>query len=304
MMTTEREHVMETRQLGNTDMQVGVLGFGGSEIHDERASYEAVERLLNSALDDGLNVIDTAECYGLSEEFIGRAVGHRRQEYYLFTKCGHASGLAFPDWHPGLLEQSIERSLRRLRTEYLDLLQLHSCTEDVLRREEVITVLQQARQAGKVRYLGYSGDNQSALLAVQSGMFDTLQTSMNILDQTALDLTLPLTRTYQMGVIAKRPLANVVWKYGTTPPSWDYHSAYWQRLHQLAYPFLQHDPEQVVGIALRFTLSVPGVHTAIVGTSRPGRWQEDQQFLADGPLPQEQFEAIRAHWKTWMEHVE
>jgi aryl-alcohol dehydrogenase-like predicted oxidoreductase len=292
---------MEIRQLGNTDMQVGVLGFGGSEIHDEQASYEAIDRLLNTALDDGLNVIDTAECYGLSEEFIGRAVGHRRQEYYLFTKCGHAAGFDLPDWHPRLLELSIERSLRRLRTDHVDLIQLHSCSEDVLRREEVIRVLQQARQAGKVRYIGYSGDNQSALYAVQSHLFDTLQTSINIIDQTAIDLTLPLTRKYQMGVIAKRPIANAVWKYGKTPPSWDFHYTYWEKLNQLAYPFLQHDLEHAVGIALRFTLSVPGVHTAILGTSRPGRWQENKKFLADGPLPQEQFEAIRAHWKKFRE---
>src|SRR6266498_4356456 len=125
------------------------------------------ERLLNTALDDGLNVIDTAECYGLSEEFIGRTVSHRRHEYYLFTKCGHAAGLEFPDWHPRLLEKSIERSLRRLRTDYLDLIQLHSCSQDVLRRGDVISVLQHARQAGKVRYLGYSGDNQNALSALQ-----------------------------------------------------------------------------------------------------------------------------------------
>ena len=262
-----------------------------------------IEHLLNSALDDGLNVIDTAECYGLSEEFIGRAVGDRRQEYYLFTKCGHAAGLDFPDWHPQLLERSIERSLQRLHTDYIDLIQLHSCSEEILRRGEVISALQHAREAGKLRYIGYSGDNRDALYAVQCKAFDTLQTSINIVDQTALELTLPLTREYHMGVIAKRPIANAVWRYGSTPPAWDFHYAYWEKLNRLAYPFLQQHQEEAVGIALRFTLTVPGVHTAILGTSHPGRWQQNKQFLADGPLPQEQFEEIHAHWKKVMENV-
>src|SRR3982074_3327268 len=117
---------MEKRQLGKTDMQVSVLGFGGAEIGFEGATAETVARLLNSALDAGLNVIDTAECYEGSEELIGQAVGHRRKDFYLFTKCGHPRGIGSEDWSSSSLLESIERSLRRLRTDCLDLIQLHS----------------------------------------------------------------------------------------------------------------------------------------------------------------------------------
>src|SRR5881275_145818 len=109
---------MEKRALGKTGLEVTVLGFGGAEIGFERAEPGSVAQLLNGALDAGLNVIDTAECYVDSEEMIGRAVGHRRSEYYLFTKCGHAAGFDLPDWDTRLLEQSIDRSLTRLRTDY------------------------------------------------------------------------------------------------------------------------------------------------------------------------------------------
>ena len=91
---------MEKRQFGKTDMQVSVLGFGGAEIGFERASVEDVGRLLTSALDAGLNVIDTAECYLASEELIGEAVSGRRDEYYLFTKCGHPEKPGVGDWRP------------------------------------------------------------------------------------------------------------------------------------------------------------------------------------------------------------
>ena len=287
---------MEKRNLGNTEMNVSVLGFGGSEIGYGHASSETVERLLGSALDAGLNVIDTAECYLASEELIGQAISHRRKDFYLFTKCGHAAGLDSPDWSPALLEQSINRSLQRLRTDYLDLVQLHSCSEEVLGNGEVMEVLERARKQGKTRYIGYSGDGADARYAVESGAFDTLQTSINIADQQAIDLTLPLAQERQIGIIAKRPIANAVWKHKTKPDD-PYVKAYWERLKKLDYEFLRGDVSHAVSIALRFTLNIEGVHTAIVGTAQPGRWQQNADLLGAGLLPEEQFEGIRARWR-------
>ena len=120
---------MEKRRLGNTDMNVSILGFGGSEIGYQRIALLAAKKLLNEALDAGLNVIDTAECYITSEELIGAAIGKRRKDYYLFTKGGHESGWSYPDWRSESLLRSIQRSLKRLKTDHVDLVQLHSCAE-------------------------------------------------------------------------------------------------------------------------------------------------------------------------------
>jgi aryl-alcohol dehydrogenase-like predicted oxidoreductase len=277
-------------------MVASVLGFGGSEIGYEAVSERTVGRLLGSALDAGLNVIDTAECYEDSEGLIGRAVGSRRGEFYLFTKCGHAGGWSRPDWRPASILAGLERSLGRLGTDRVDLVQLHSCSLAELRRGDVIGALERAREQGKTRYIGYSGDGEAARFAVECGRFDTLQTSVSLADQEAIDLTLPPARARGMGVIAKRPLANVAWRYARKPAE-PYHQPYWTRLRALEYGFLKGDAGAAVGTALRFTLSVPGVHTAIVGTTRPGRWQQNAALLAAGGLPPGEFEAIRARWR-------
>lgn len=296
---------MERRQLGKTDMQVSVLGFGGAEIGFQGATEETVERLLKSALDAGLNVIDTGECYEGSEELIGKTVSERRADYYLFTKCGHPRGIGSEDWSPASLLESIERSLRRLGTERLDLIQLHSCSEAVLRKGDAIAALQTAREKGYARYIGYSGDSVAARYAVECGAFDTLQTSINLADQEAIDLTLPLAREKQMGVIAKRPIANAAWKENHKPID-SYHHAYWDRLTKLHYEFIRNLPlEESIAHALRFTLSVPGVDTAIVGTTKPERWLENAKLVEAGLLSDAEFRAIRDRWEeiapaTWI----
>ena len=274
-------------------MTVSALGFGGSEIGYQGASARTVASLLGGALDAGLNVIDTAECYEDSEVLIGKAVGARRREFFLFTKCGHAGGWGRADWRLEPLLKSIERSLKRLSTDYVDLVQLHSCSLDVLKRGDAITALERARERGFTRYIGSSGDGAAARYAIETGRFDTLQTSVSIADQEALELTLPLARERGMGVIAKRPLANAAWLYTRRPDS--YYVDYWQRLRALEYPFLKKE-STAAATALRFTLSVPGVHTAIVGTTRPERWHENAAIVRKGALPKSEFDAIRRRW--------
>jgi aryl-alcohol dehydrogenase-like predicted oxidoreductase len=296
---------LERRRFGKTDMQVALLGFGGAEIGYEKTEQGTVEKLLNAALDAGLNVVDTAECYIDSEQQIGAAIAHRRKDYYLFTKCGHFVDGASKDaaWSKPSLLASLERSLKRLKTDAVDLLQLHSCSLDELKRGEVIDALEQAKKEGKTRYIGYSGDSAAARHAVECGRFDALQTSINLCDQECIELTLPLAHEKQLGVIAKRPIGNAAWRHDAQPEN-GYHVEYWKRLQQLKYEFALGEarakpgPDGAAGIALRFTAMQPGVHVLIVGTTKPERWKQNAELLRAGPLPKELADSIRARWKA------
>ncbi len=278
-------------------MQVSVLGFGGSEIGFENTAQADVDRLLNSALDAGLNVIDTAAVYPDSEKKIGSAIGARRSEFFVFTKCGNPTSSDPQYWSSEVLTRSIDKSLKDLGTDCVDLIQLHSCDQATLRKGEAIEAVRRARDAGKARFIGYSGENEAAAYAIACGAFDTLQTSVNIADQSAIAEILPKAQAAGIGVIAKRPIANAAWKTGRKPVS-PYHHVYWDRLQELDYDFLRDGLTDSISIALRFTLAQPGVATAIVGTTKPDRWAANAKLLEAGPLDPALIERIRTRWAS------
>jgi len=259
---------MEMRTLGDTDLQVSRLGLGLAEIGYElglRGERQA-SRVLNQALDAGINFLDTAACYRDSEELIGRTVASRRDEFVLATKAGHATnGYPGRSWTAKTVRDSIERSLRRLKTDHVDLIQLHSCSLEVLKQGEVIQALLDAKIAGKTRYMGYSGDNEAARWAVESGHFDTLQTSFNLVDQRArIDLFL-LAIEHGLGIIAKRPIANAAWGGNSSAPS-----PYRRRVEEIRERGpIPGAPDDPILLSLGFTLAHDAVDTAIVGAKNP-----------------------------------
>jgi aryl-alcohol dehydrogenase-like predicted oxidoreductase len=276
---------MERTMLGKTGLQVSRLGAGLAEIGSLDDASTAGE-VLNAALDGGINFLDTAACYGKSEEWIGRTIAHRRHEYVLATKAGHVAG-GYPGeaWTAQTIRDSIERSLVRLRTDILDLVQLHSCDVDVLERGEVIQALLDARQAGKTRYIGYSGGGKAALWAIDSGVFDTLQTSFNLVDQWARLEVLPKARAAGMGVIIKRPIANAAWDAPLeTDAARDGYRRGLQALLDMG-P-IPGAPRDLIALALGFTLAHKEVDTAIVGTRNPAHMRANIALVEDElPLP-------------------
>jgi len=275
---------METRPFGQTGWQVSRLGVGLSEIGYGLtfAEAEQASKVLNAALDNGINLLDTSACYNISEELVGRTVAHRRDEYFLATKAGHVTGgYQGEEWTYQTVADSIDRSLKRLRTDHLDVVQLHSCGVDVLERGDVIRALQEAREAGKTRFIGYSGDNEAALWAIESGLFDTLQTSFNLTDQRAWRLLLPKAKARGMGTIAKRPIGNAAWGVASSPSG--YADEYWKRAQAMtAEGPLPGEPADRIALALGFTLAHDTVDVAIIGTKNPAHMLANIGLVEEG----------------------
>lgn len=302
---------MEMHQLGKTGLQVSVLGFGSAPVGFLDTDVDDVSKLLHALLDAGVNLIDTAAAYPGSEEVIGEVASERRDEFVLVSKCGDpGSDSADPSWAPEALTASIDRSLSRLRTDVLDVILLHSCSLDTLRQGDAIGALIQARDAGKVKFVGYSGDNEAAAFAAEHPEISVIETSVNICDQANLDNVLPKTQRNHIGVIAKRPLANACWKdLGQQRGMYqDYARTYTERLASmnlsphdlgLGHSGISSDPNEAwPQIALRFTLSQPGVHAAIIGTTNLAHAKHNLAAVSEGHLPGQTVEKIRQAFRS------
>ena len=131
---------MQTRSFGQTGLRVTPLGFGAMHLNDDRVSEAEAGRMLNAVLDAGVNLIDTARGYGLSEERIGWHLAHRRQEFVLSTKVGYGIP-GVPDWTAACILVGVDAALARLRCEQLDIVHLHSCDLPLLQAGEVLGAL-------------------------------------------------------------------------------------------------------------------------------------------------------------------
>jgi len=283
---------MEQRTFGNTGLKVSVLGYGGGGIGDARTSEKEIETLLNRILDSGISLLDTARAYGLSEERIGRVLGPRRKEFVLSTKVGYGIE-GTTDWTYECVQAGIDEALRLLRTDYIDIVHLHTCTLRVLQEGGPLRALEEAVQKGKVRVAAYSGENEALDWAVESGRFGSVQHSVSISDQRAIDRILPQTRSKGLGVIAKRPVANAPWRFSDCPRG-NYAEEYWWR-----WKTMDLDPRGLEWqeLAIRFSAFTPGVHSCIVGTTNIAHLQQNVAFIQKGPLPADQYEEIRKAFK-------
>jgi len=286
--------ILEKTAFGNTGLQVTRLGLGAAQVGQARVSEKEAEALLNGVLDAGVNLIDTARGYGKSEERIGKYIAHRREAYVLSTKVGYDVE-GHENWTKGAVTDGIERALRLLKTDVLDIAHLHSCSLEDLERGEVIEGLTQARQAGKIKVAAYSGENEALAYAVSCGAFQSVQFSLNLCDQRVIDKVLAKVGEAGLGVIAKRPLANVFWQH-TERPSGAYAEEYWHRAQEMG---LQ-PPEGLdwMSFAIRFSVFTPGVHAAITGTGSLSHFLHNLRLLEAGPLPEHEYEAARSQFQA------
>lgn len=282
--------MLEQRRFGDTGLEVSLVGLGAGQIGEREVSEHDAAAVLNGALDLGVTLIDTARSYGLSEQRIGRHLAHRRGEFVLSSKGG-AGVEGVPDWSPEAVSRSIEDALRATRSERIDVFHLHSCPVEVLRRGDLQEALDAALAAGDIGVAAYSGDNEHLAFAVDSGRFGSIETSVSIADQW--NLRHVLGRRPELGVIAKRPIANAPWRFAERPVG-NYAELYWERLRALDYDFAGIDPAE---LALRFTAYAPGVTTAIVGTAKLANLQRNLEAVARGPLPDDVLQRLDETWR-------
>lgn len=290
------------RVFGNQGFSVSTLGLGTGNIGDPALDEAQVGALLDRALDLGITLIDTARSYGKAEERIGRHLAHRRRQFVLSTKVGYGIP-GHKDWTRGCVAAGIDAALKRLRTDYLDIVHLHSCPLQILQRGDVIRALHQARDQGKLRVAAYSGENAELQWAIASGLFGGVECSVNLFDQRCLEHALPLAQARGIGVIAKRPLANAPWRFAGRPIG-DYCEEYWLRWQAMGIEAYDMDwPE----LALRFAVHAPAVCCAIVGTTSVEHLMQNREYAERGPLPPARFEAIRrafrAHDDNWLGQI-
>ncbi|MDP1623596.1 MAG: aldo/keto reductase [Bacteroidales bacterium] len=273
---------MEYTDFGNTGIKVSRLGFGAGHIGNQDTDERSIEHLLNAVLDHGITLIDTARSYGESEQRIGRYLSHRRGEFILSTKVGYTFSDK-PDWSYDATMGSLHESLIRLKTDYIDIVHLHSCDKQVLEHGEATAALEKAKVQGKIRVVAYSGENDALAYAIQSGQFGSLQCSVNLFDQNSLISRVPEAVARGMGIIAKRPLGNAVWRYDSRPNGHG-HAVYFDRLHQLNLDLHGLTWNE---LSIRYAAFSPGVSSIITGTMKSEHLADNIRFLEKGRLPDE-----------------
>ena len=288
------------RPYGTTGIHLSALGLGAAQIGDPKLSESVVAEVLNTALDNGCTLIDTAPSYGVSEERIGRHLASRRDDMVLSTKLGYGID-GTEDWTGRCITAGVERALARMRVTHIDIAHLHSCPKETLERGEVIDALDRAKRDGKIRAMAYSGDNEDLHFALNCGRFDGFMASLNLCDQRVITDVLP--HITGKGFIAKRAAANHPWRFDVRPAG-DYCETYWQRWRTMNI-----DPLGLKWgeLAIRFSCQTPGVSSAIIGTASAARLAENTEWTAAGPLPEPLYTALRdafqQHGESWRGEV-
>lgn len=289
---------MIKKVLGRTGLEVSQLGYGSMGLRGPRTWGVRVvdepdaDRFLNGVLDAGINFIDTAPDYGISEERIGRYIGSRRSEFHLATKCGCAY-IQRQDhleinhvWKKDVIQRNIETSLHRLRTDYVDLLQFHGGDAETLQREGLIELLEGLREQGIIRFIGVSSSLPQLPGLIDLGVFDAFQIPYSCLAPEHHDWITAAAET-GAGIIIRggiahggpeaeiqRPALNDIWTRA--------------KLDEVLSEGMKR-----AELILRYTISHPHCHTTIVGTCSWEHLAENLTAAASGPLPSDLYNEIR-----------
>ena len=314
---------MQTRTLGRTGLQVSAVSLGAWEIGgavtlkfdglgkiphgwgatDDAASLDLIAR----CRDAGVNFIDTAPIYGNghSEEVIGRALQGCRDEWIVCTKGGHGAtkGHAWNDFSPEKLLWQMDRSLKRLKTDHVDVYLLHGPKSEDIERGDCLEAMETMRQQGKTRFVGVSiGPNEMGVDLMRRGVVDVLQQSLSIIAPQAAEALLPTSVECNVGIVARG-----VFGQGFLPGTIAADTAFgrddrrsWQSTEAKAaltakaeaLRALTGPRRSLAQLCVQYVLSLAGVSTVIAGTSKWSHMQENLAALDCPPLTDEELALI------------
>lgn len=303
---------LPTTSLGNTGVTVTKLAYGAMELRGpggfrgRELDAARVEAVLNGVLDAGINLIDTSPDYGVSEERIGAFISHRRDEYFLASKCGCLVNQ--PEAPPGQrrehvftrdnIRAGVEQSLRRMKTDHLDLVQFHaSPSQATLEDNDAVGELVSLREEGKVRFLGMSGTLPHLTDHIAMGVFDAFQIPYSAIEREHEEAITSAASAgagtiIRGGVARGVPVAPEGLLERVPEPFREVMQERRDRFERAKLDDLFEDMSRME-FMLRFTLSHPHMHTTIVGTSNPGHLADNAAAAAKGPLPPELYETAK-----------
>ena len=311
---------MRYRKLGRTNFEISEIGFGAWGIGgkqwlggDDNESLAALRR----AIELGVNLIDTALAYGdgHSEQLVGQVVRDTPGKIYVATKVPPKNGIwpasgAITDVFPyDYIMRSAEESLRNLKLDAIDLLQLHVWSADWLSTDEWRRAFEDLKRSGRVRSVGISAtehDPNSVLGIVETGLIDAVQVIYNIFDQTPEAHLFPLAQKHHVGILARVPLDEGALSGHFTEdiqfPAGDFRDWYFRGNRRR--DVVQHvdalkrdlgDGASIPDAALRFCLSHPAVSTVIPGMRARRHVEQNTALSAAGPLPPETLAILKRH---------
>lgn len=297
---------MKHRQLGSTGMQISELTLGTVELgvdygfrgstHARKPDLSEAGHVIHRAMELGINFIDTARAYGISEEIIGAALAEVRQRPYVATKVliplDQISQLTAGDLQE-LITESVEASLKALRIETIDLLQVHHTTSEVLRNDDILKGLEKLRQDGKVRFLGVSLNGEAmALEALTNPLFRTIQVPFNLLDQKMAERVFPAAEKEGVGILVRS-----VFLRGVLTPQLEEIPSRLAPLKEKAYGVLAAlgaPKASLAQVALRFCLSFPQISSVIVGVRSAAELEANVSAAEEGLMPNKVVQKLQA----------
>lgn len=288
---------LEKRSVKRMGLDVTFLGFGALEIGRDwgiggaearkRPDVRTAEEVLHRVLDLGINLVDTASAYHRSEERIGQALESRRSEFILASKCGEHNREpdTYYDFSYQAVKRSIDDSLQKLRTDVIDVMQIHFGPEPerVLQDGETLAAMKEAQREGKIRFLGASADGEVARVCIESDDFDMVQMPYHILDRTNEEnirragekgMGVFIRGGLNQGILTKKVLSH-----------WDQDFPDKDKVKTLL-DWVGGDGDMLTALALQFLKQNPYISSVLVGTKNIDRLQKNIALLHE-PLSED-----------------